>query len=178
MKVNENIDILIPEFLLVLVIGLISIPLMIAIFALSVFSFIQRRYYLNKENWDLNICCGGTDGGGVNADCIKRNVPNFVLIQNIYKLPFENKQFNNVYCSHTIEHLDDPDRFMTELKRISKKVTIIIPPLWDLFGMLMFRGHKWQFLTLTAKHNNEIPTRIKLTPFWWIQDIFGQSYGS
>ena len=59
-----------------------------------------------RERWDLNICCGKTDGGGVNADIIKHaDVPNLVVVDDIYNLPFSTNQFDNVLCSHTIEHV-------------------------------------------------------------------------
>ena len=80
---------------------------------------ILKNKILKSRKWDLNICCGKTNGGGINADIKKhKNLPNFILIKNIYKLPFKNKQFNYVLCSHTIEHVDDPIQFYKELKRV------------------------------------------------------------
>jgi len=133
---------------------------------------ILKSFYLKKQKWDLNICCGDTDGGGINADIIKRKVPNFVLIKNIYKLPFKDKEFKNVLCSHTMEHIENPYKFYKELKRISKGVVLLIPPVWDIGCFLNFREHKWQFLTFKSKHSN-LPSKIKL-PFWWHQELFGQ----
>jgi len=133
---------------------------------------VLKSFHLKQQKWDLNICCGDTDGGGVNADIVKRNVPNFVLIKNIYKLPFKDKEFKNVICSHTMEHVENPYKFYRELKRISKNVVLLIPPIWDIGCFLNFREHKWQFLTLKSKHFN-LPSKIKL-PFWWHQELFGQ----
>jgi SAM-dependent methyltransferase len=90
-----------------------------------------RNHYISKQKWDLNICCGDTNGGGKNADVIKRKVPNFVLLKNIYSLPFKDKQFENTICSHTIEHVEDPEKFFKELKRVSKNVVLLVPPIWD-----------------------------------------------
>lgn len=132
-----------------------------------------KRYYFNKQKWDFNICCGNTDGGGINADIIKRDVPNFRLIKDVYNLPFKNKEFKNVLCSHTMEHVENPDKFYNELKRISKNVVILIPPIWDIGCMGNFREHKWQFLTLKTKHVNALPNRFPL-PFWTYQKIFKQ----
>lgn len=134
---------------------------------------ILKSYYLKKQKWNLNICCGYTDGGGINADVAKRNVPNFVLIKNIYRLPFKNKEFDNVICSHTMEHVENPYNFLKELKRISKNVVLLVPPIWDMGCFLNFREHKWQFLTLKSRHSNNLPGKIKL-PFWWHQEMFGQ----
>ena len=134
---------------------------------------ILKNYHLKKQRWDLNITCGPTDGGGFNADIIPRNVPKFILIKNIYKLPFKNKQFKNVISSHMIEHIEDPDRFFKELKRISENVTIVVPPIWDLAALGFLFEHKWQFLTLKTKHVNKLPKKFKL-PYWWYHEMFGQ----
>ena len=34
-----------------------------------------------RETWDLNICCGKTDGGGVNVDIVKHaEVVNLIVV--------------------------------------------------------------------------------------------------
>jgi SAM-dependent methyltransferase len=134
---------------------------------------ILKNRYFSERKWDLNISCGFTDGGGINADIIEREVPNFKLIKDAYNLPFKDKQFKNVVSSHTIEHVDDPERFFNELKRVSENVTLILPPIWDLAAMLFLMEHKWQFLTVRSKHVNSLPKRVKL-PYWWYHERFGQ----
>ena len=63
-----------------------------------------------------NICCGRTDGGGINADIVQHgDVPNFVKLDSIYRLPFADGQFEVVLCSHTAEHVQYPQRFDREL---------------------------------------------------------------
>ena len=127
---------------------------------------IIKPYYLKSKKWCLNISCANTNGGGINADVIPRKVPNFVLIKNIYKLPFKDNQFENTICSHTMEHVEYPEKFYKELKRVSKNVTLLIPPLWDIVGFLDFLEHKWQFLTFKTNHTNHLPKKVKL-PYWW-----------
>ncbi|MEM9478626.1 MAG: methyltransferase domain-containing protein, partial [Verrucomicrobiota bacterium] len=101
-----------------------------------------------REKWDLNICCGRTDGGGVNADIVKHaEVPNYVQVEDIYDLPFRTGQFENVLCSHTLEHVEDPEAFFEELSRVAKEVTIVLPPLWDLSAVLNVFEHKWIFFS-------------------------------
>ncbi len=46
----------------------------------------------------------------------------------IYKLPFADKQFDVVTCSHTIEHLRELPQAIEELKRVAKKQLIIVTP--------------------------------------------------
>jgi len=125
------------------------------IFALNKLSYVLlKRRILRQGHWDLNICCGNTDVGRVNADIVQHNpdIPNFVKIENIYRLPFSNLQFERVLCSHTLEHVDDPLRFNQELRRVGKSVHYILPPLWDIAAVCNLLEHKWIFLTLKKEH--------------------------
>lgn len=127
------------------------------------YKFMKRRI-IERQKWDLNICCGKTDGGGLNADIVKHEeLPNFQIISDIYNLLYQDQQFDSVLTSHTIEHVDDPQAFFQELQRVGKKITIIVPPLWDLTAAFNIFEHKWVFLTLTKEHNT-LPKYIKL-PF-------------
>lgn len=46
----------------------------------------------------------------------------------IYQLPFEDKAFDIVTCHHTIEHLPDIQKAISELKRVTRKQLIIVTP--------------------------------------------------
>jgi hypothetical protein len=70
------------------------------------------------------------------------------LINDIYNLLFKNGQLVSILCSHTIEHVDDPEQFDGELRRVDRKVHYIIPPLWDVGAAFNFLEHKWIFRTL------------------------------
>src|SRR5690625_4725353 len=97
---------------------------------------VMKRRILERQTWDLNICCGKTDGGGVNADVVRHaDVPNFIQVD-IENLPFADKQFGTVLCSHTIEHVDDPERFFAELHRVGERGTIVLPPHWAVSAAL------------------------------------------
>jgi len=138
------------------------------------YSVLKRRVLRSRAHWDLNICCGKTDGGGVNADIVQHiAVPNYVHIDNIYNLPFTDGTFSTVLCSHTIEHVDDPERFFHELKRVGEEVTLVIPPLWDLSAAFNVLEHRTLFLTLRKVHN-ELPRRVPLPGARTIQRWLGQ----
>lgn len=51
-----------------------------------------------------------------------KELSNFRLIDNIYNLPFSDRQFKTVLCSHTLEHVVDPVKFYGELRRVGTKV--------------------------------------------------------
>ena len=145
---------------------------------LSCLNFISyqviKRRILKKRRWGLNICCGKTDGGGMNADIVRhREVNNFHHLKDIYNLPFKDKMFKWVLCSHTIEHIEDPERFDRELRRVGRRVVYIIPPLWDIGAVMNIFEHKWIFLTLKKTHYR-LPKYIKLPFARTIQQIMGQ----
>lgn len=134
----------------------------------------MKQRILKTRKWDLNICCGKTDGGGVNADImLHASVDNYVHLDNIYQLPFEDQQFEHVLCSHTIEHVDDPGCFDRELRRVGKHITYVLPPLWDLSAAFNFFEHSRLFLTLKKEHQQPPPYR-KLSFSHSLQSLIGQ----
>ncbi len=137
---------------------------------------ILKNKILARQKWDLNICSGRTDGGGVNADVRQYiDLPHFVLVSDIYHLPFRDKEFKTVLCSHTMEHVDDPDAFWSELNRVGGQVTLVLPPLWDLGAAFNVFEHKWLFLIFTKEHS-ELPRRTRLPFATRLHKSFGQRY--
>jgi ubiquinone/menaquinone biosynthesis C-methylase UbiE len=70
---------------------------------------------------------------------------------NIEKLPFPDKNFDVVICSHVVEHLINLDQCLQELKRITRKQLFIITPCQRYF-----------YYTLD-EHVNFFPYKEKLT---------------
>ena len=71
----------------------------------------------------------------------------FVLI-NSDKLPFKDNEFDFVYASHVIEHVDDILFFTKELQRISKNGYIELPTLLEdniILSDNSIKDHKWFF---------------------------------
>ena len=156
------------------VISALIILLLYLIFVHYVSYYLLKTRILNGRKWDLNICCGKTDGGGLNVDIVKhKDLPRFKQIDTIYELPFQDGEFGTVLCSHTIEHVDDPKRFYAELQRVGKQVTIVVPPLYDLSAVLNFLEHKWIFLTFKKRHH-QLPPFIKMPIAGILHKIFGQ----
>lgn len=131
-----------------------------------------KPYIATRGQWDLNICCGKTSYGKVNADIYQHSdkLDNFVLIEDIYALPFRDKEFENVLCSHTLEHIDDPRAFDKELRRVGRNVVYIVPPIWDLGAQLNFYEHKWITVAIRKKQT-EIPYMIP-NPFSFVYQYF------
>ena len=71
----------------------------------------------------------------------------FILIKN-KTLPFKDNEFDFVYASHVIEHIDDVSFFISELKRISKQGYIELPSVLEdnlVLSKNSSEDHKWIF---------------------------------
>lgn len=134
---------------------------------------ILKNRIISQRRWELNVCCGKTDGGGVNADIAKHaDLPNLTIVD-VYHLPFGDKQFDTLLCSHTVEHVEDPERFLKEMERVSRDVTLVIPPLWDLSAVVNIFEHRWIFLSFRKVHR-ALPRYIPLPLASAVQDRLGQ----
>ena len=71
----------------------------------------------------------------------------FILIQS-KELPFKDKEFDFVYASHVIEHVEDVSFFINEIERISNKGYIELPSLLEdniVLSNNSLHDHKWIF---------------------------------
>src|SRR3989344_1469117 len=77
----------------------------------------------------LNIGCGpdirSKSEGWVNLDDLKLKGVDVVHSLNKFPYPFKNNEFDEVFCSHILEHVDDLIKVMKELHRITKPNGII-----------------------------------------------------
>ena len=71
----------------------------------------------------------------------------FILV-NDKILPFSNNQFDFVYASHVIEHVEDISFFISELRRISRQGYIELPSMLEdniVLSTNSINDHKWMF---------------------------------
>lgn len=107
----------------------------------------------------------------------KKAYPNLHILQgNIYDLKYKDNSFDLVICSEVLEHLEDPQKALKELSRVSKKYILLSVPNEPFFYFFNYTqwgkdiGHinKWTFLgfkRLTQKEKLKIIS-LKL-PFPW-----------
>ena len=110
----------------------------------------------NQNNWEiLDIGCNiaPVEFAQTVADVqnfskfYKEKNKKFVLIKD-KNLPFSNNQFDFVYASHVIEHVEDLSFFISELKRISRQGYIELPSILEDNIVLSTNSsddHKWMF---------------------------------
>lgn len=82
--------------------------------------------------------------------------PEIKIIQgNIYELPYKDNSFDLVLCTEVLEHLEEPEKALKELIRISKKYLVISVPNEPFFMFAQFvRGKNWSRFGNDIEHIN------------------------
>ncbi|MBP9763572.1 MAG: class I SAM-dependent methyltransferase [Candidatus Pacebacteria bacterium] len=76
-------------------------------------------------------------------------------VESIYDLNHTDGEFDLVFCLEVMEHLEEPEKALKEISRITKEYVIIsVPrePLWRILNMA--RGSYWKDLGNTPGHIN------------------------
>ncbi|MCL6606406.1 MAG: class I SAM-dependent methyltransferase [Paenibacillus sp.] len=74
-----------------------------------------------------------------------------LIICDICDLPFEDKEFDFIYCSHVLEHVEDPGKACEEIMRVGKRGYIETPTrMSDItLNFTKFQNHhKWHICLL------------------------------
>lgn len=72
-----------------------------------------------------------------------------LTICNIENLPYKDKEFDFVYCSHVLEHVSDPLKACEEIMRVGKRGYAETPTRMSdiMFGFISLKGHhKWHII--------------------------------
>ncbi len=90
------------------------------------------------------------------------------------QLPFKDKEFNYVICSHVLEHVEDVDYFLSELTRIADKGYIEYPLIYYeyIYNFKVHKNilhHKDDVIYWVAKKDTH------LNDFLEVQDVFYKS---
>ena len=111
----------------------------------------------------------------------------FTRIKPDEKLPFKDKEFDYVICSHVIEHVNDPVKFKNEIERIGKSGYIELPTKLNdniVFGCENEEyGHKWWFefdddnqKLIFAKRINALEKFLSVGTVFKLTEIFEDSF--
>lgn len=78
---------------------------------------------------------------------VRRDKP--LILADIHSLPFRNKCFDFVYCSHVLEHVDNPVRACEEIIRVGKRGFIETPTMGkDALFAWARDMHKWHLVAI------------------------------
>lgn len=86
------------------------------------------------------------------VEALKRDERPFTVVD-IHALPYSDKSFDFVFCSHVLEHLDDPGRAIRELCRVGRAGYVEVPTrLSDvMFNFTRLPNHhRWHGLNQTG----------------------------
>lgn len=101
-------------------------------------------------------------------------------VADIYNLPFDDKSYDFVYCSHVLEHVEDPKRACEELKRIGKRGYIETPSLMTDVMFSWAKGmHKWVTMIVADRiifieYNERLVQGVRDT--YWGRSIFSKKH--
>lgn len=62
-----------------------------------------------------------------NVDIVSGNIPNMFIFDLEKKLPFETKQYDVAFISHTLEHIQNWRQLLNEAKRVADNVVVVLP---------------------------------------------------
>ncbi len=100
----------------------------------------------DNQSWNvLDIGCGYNAHEAATVICDIQDLSHYYKNKNFVKLignslPFKDKEFDFVVCSHVIEHVKDVALFIKELERISLKGYIELPTILE--DNLVFENRK------------------------------------
>ncbi len=86
----------------------------------------------------------------------KQLYPDIKITQgSIYELPYKDNSFDLVLCTEVLEHLEEPEKALKELERVSKKYLAISVPNEPFFMFAqMVRGKNWSRFGNDIEHIN------------------------
>jgi SAM-dependent methyltransferase len=96
----------------------------------------------------------------------------------VESMPYDDTEFDYVYCSHVLEHVDQPDVACRELMRVGARGYIETPRSWVEY-VFSAEGHKWlvddeqDTLIFREKLPSEAsgdPLGIRYEIFDWLED--------
>ena len=104
-----------------------------------------------------------------------------LLALDVEHLPFRDRSVDYLYCSHVLEHVDDPLRACREIQRVAKAGYIETPTAMKdaLFGWAIELGHRWHVVRVKDRlvfFEYEPRQREGVRSDSWVRSIFTRMY--
>jgi predicted SAM-dependent methyltransferase len=130
----------------------------------------------------LNVGCNKVyKEGWVNLDIDKSHRADVYHNLNHYPYPFKDREFDYILASHVMEHLDDPEKALRELKRIlndNGELCIVVPHFTN--PMAYSPKHKAFYSFKTVNHIcNDMHVKEKnlvFTPKYKFMELFARKF--
>lgn len=86
---------------------------------------------------------------------VKKQAPKLMAQQgDAYNLPFRENTFDLTICMEVLEHLNEPQKAITEARRVSKKYCLFSVPREPIFSLLTFFSGK--YLKRLGRHPDHV----------------------
>jgi ubiquinone/menaquinone biosynthesis C-methylase UbiE len=110
----------------------------------------------SMEDLMSDIQCSAIDLDPKEIEDAKKNVEFCDFkVGSIYEIPFEDNFASLVFCTEVLEHMDEPEKALDELHRVTKEYAILsVPnePLWRTLNMVRLKY--WKDFGNTPDHKN------------------------
>lgn len=93
--------------------------------------------FISKKNKQADIHACDIEVNGIENHILENSRINF-SVQSIYSLGFSNESFDLVVATEVLEHLESPEKALSEIKRLTRRYVILsVPrePLWRTLNM-------------------------------------------
>ncbi|HLG25011.1 MAG TPA: methyltransferase domain-containing protein [Candidatus Nanoarchaeia archaeon] len=134
----------------------------------------------NKKR--LNLGCGyDYRKDWINVDNDRKKKADLYFNIDKYPYPFKKEEFDHILASHIVEHLENPFRFMDEIKRILKKdgvLEIIVPHCTNIMAFDPQHRTYYSYKSMNHLSNDFEIKEIKLvfTPKYKFMEIFARKF--
>lgn len=146
-------------------------------FCLPKIQFIEKTINLSQNDTLLDIGCGNgfftyqlaklcdVTGLDFSEQMLKINPHHKLVKGDAENLPFNDNSFDIAFCSDLLHHLKNPEKAVSEMKRVAKNYIIISEPnrnnpLMFLFGLI--KKEERGSLKFTKKYINKICKKLNL----------------
>jgi len=96
----------------------------------------------------------------ISTDLSPREEIKDVIVADAQDLPFRNNTFDAIFSSNVLEHIDDLERCLNELYRISKKDAVMLHTMptiwWKIFQFMTHYIYIFKVLVKKIRTNNDI----------------------
>lgn len=147
-------------------------------YSVSKIEEIQKYVPINKETKLLDVGCGNgfftyyfdqicdTTGIDFSEKMVALNPVKQKAVMNAEKMDFPDNTFDVIFCHALLHHVDDIDKVVTEMKRVSKKYVVLLEPnrnnpLMFLFSLLV--KEEWKAMRFSPRYMKKFVKRNGLT---------------
>jgi 2-polyprenyl-3-methyl-5-hydroxy-6-metoxy-1,4-benzoquinol methylase len=140
-------------------------------------SKLKENKILRQSSGQVGRRLEGIDYSKEAVEIANKNYPNLHILEgDIYKLKYKDNSFDLVICSEVLEHLEDPQKALRELARVSRRYILLSVPNEPWFYLFNYTqwgkdiGHinKWSRNKFIKFINLEGYKVISVkTPFPW-----------